>query len=75
MYWVVLELPIWGQVLVGMSITITHGPLRRECMACRLPNVHGQAPMLSLKNFCSVEDLSSKTQFLLSIVGATSQFF
>ena len=24
MYWVVLESPIWGQVLVGMSITITH---------------------------------------------------
>ena len=24
MYWMVLESPIWGQVLVGMSITITH---------------------------------------------------
>ena len=44
-------------------------------MARGLPHMHGQAPMLSLKNFCSVQDLSSKTQFLLSIVGAVSHFF
>ena len=33
MYWVVLESPIWGQVLFGLSITITHTAcgLRYRC--------------------------------------------
>ena len=74
MYWVVLELPIWGQVLVGMSITITHyagSAWHVDCPICMARHLCFLSRIFALH----FEDLSSKTQFLLSIVGATSHFF